>query len=81
VTAGAVAGPVTEIDLRTVYLKQVDVVGSTMGTRSEFRDLVRYIGDGDVEPLLAETYPLSEIHEAQRHFTRSDYVGNIVVEP
>jgi len=37
VTAGAVAGPVTEIDLRTVYLKQVDVVGSTMGTRSEFR--------------------------------------------
>jgi len=81
VTAGAVAGPVTEIDLRTVYLKQVDVVGSTMGTRSEFRDLVRYIEDGDVEPLLAETYPLSEIHEAQRHFTRSDYVGNIVVEP
>ncbi|ELZ85185.1 zinc-binding alcohol dehydrogenase [Haloferax gibbonsii ATCC 33959] len=81
VTAGAVAGPVTEIDLRTVYLKQIDVVGSTMGTRSEFRDLVRYIENGDIEPVLAETYPLSEVREAQRHFARNDYVGNIVVEP
>ncbi|WP_129113845.1 zinc-binding dehydrogenase [Halegenticoccus tardaugens] len=81
VTAGAVAGPVTEIDLRTVYLKQVHIVGSTMGTRSEFQDLVRYIEDGDIEPLLAETYPLPEIHEAQRHFCRNDYAGNIVVEP
>ncbi|AGB38978.1 Zn-dependent oxidoreductase, NADPH:quinone reductase [Natronococcus occultus SP4] len=81
VTAGAVAGPVTEIDLRTVYLKQIDIVGSTMGTRSEFQDLVRYIENGDIEPLLAETYPLSEIHKAQRQFTRNDYVGNIVVEP
>lgn len=81
VTAGAVAGPVTEIDLRTVYLKQISIVGSTMGTRSEFQDLVRYIENGDIKPILAETYPLSEIHEAQRHFTRNDYVGNIVVEP
>lgn len=81
VTAGAVAGPITEIDLRTVYLEQIDIVGSTMGTRSEFRDLVCYIENGEIEPLLAETYPLSEIREAQRHFTRSDYVGNIVVKP
>jgi NADPH:quinone reductase-like Zn-dependent oxidoreductase len=81
VTAGAVAGPVTEIDLRTVYLNQIDVVGSTMGTRSEFRDLVRQIESGDVEPVLAETYPLAEIHEAQRHFARNDYVGSVVVEP
>lgn len=81
VTAGAVAGPVTEIDLRTVYLKQITIVGSTMGTQSEFKDLVRYIEDTEIEPVLAETYPLSEIHDAQRHFARNDYVGSIVVEP
>lgn len=81
VTAGAVAGPVTEIDLRTVYLNQLEIVGSTMGTRSEFQDLVRYIENGEIKPVLAETYPLSEIHDAQRHFSRNDYVGSIVVEP
>jgi NADPH:quinone reductase-like Zn-dependent oxidoreductase len=81
VTAGAVAGAVTEVDLRTVYLNQIEIVGSTMGTRSEFADLVGYIEDGDIEPVLAETYPLNEIHDAQRQFVRSDYVGNIVVEP
>lgn len=81
VTAGAVAGPVTEIDLRTVYLKQIAIVGSTMGTRSEFQELVRYIEEREIKPVLAERYPLSEIHEAQRHFSRNDYVGSIVVEP
>lgn len=81
VTAGAVAGPITDIDLRTVYLNQLEIVGSTMGTRSEFQDLVRYIENGEVEPVVAETYPLSEIREAQRHFVRNDYVGSIVVEP
>lgn len=80
VTAGAVAGPVTEIDLRTVYLQQIDILGSTMGTQSEFQDLIRYIENADIKPVLADTYSLSDIHEAQRRFVQSEYVGNIVIE-
>lgn len=81
VTAGAVADPITSIDLRTVYLNQIKIVGSTMGTRSEFMDLVSYIENEELKPLVAETYPLSELREAQRHFVQNDYVGNIVVKP
>lgn len=81
VTAGAVADPIVDIDLRTIYLKQIEVIGSTMGTRSEFEDLVRYIENSDIRPLLAESYPLSEIQKAQCHFLENDYLGSIVVIP
>lgn len=81
VTAGAVAGPVVNLDLRTVYLKQIEIIGSTMGTKREFEDLIQYIENGSIRPLLAESYSLSEIHDAQRHFLESDYIGSIVVTP
>lgn len=53
VAAGAIAGPLVELDLRILYLKQLELIGSTMGTRKEFRDLVAYIEEGKVRPLLA----------------------------
>jgi alcohol dehydrogenase len=42
VTAGAIAGPVVRLDLRTLYLKQLELIGSTMGTHEEFVSLVEH---------------------------------------
>ena len=81
VTAGAIAGPLVDIDLRTVYLKQLTLAGSTLGTRADFRRLVEYVEAGKVTPPVAGTYPLDELPRAQAHFLRKDFVGNIVVQP
>ncbi|MCA5892323.1 alcohol dehydrogenase family protein [Isoptericola sp. NEAU-Y5] len=80
-TAGAIGGPVVSLDLRTVYLKQLELHGSSQGTRTAFRRLVRYIADGDVRPLLDRTFRLSQIHDAQRAFLAKSYVGKLVVVP
>ncbi len=80
-TAGAIAGPVVELDLRTMYLKHLALHGSSQGTRGEFRDLVRYIESGRLRPLLAGTYPLSRFHDAQRAFMEKGFVGKLVVMP
>jgi D-arabinose 1-dehydrogenase-like Zn-dependent alcohol dehydrogenase len=55
VTAGAIAGAVTEIDWRKIYLKHLDVLGSTLGTVQEARDLVGYIESKEIKPLLAQS--------------------------
>lgn len=81
VTAGAIAGPMVELDLRTLYLKHLELIGSTMGTRREFADLVRYIESGEIKPLLARTYPLSELKQAQRDFLEKRFFGKLVVIP
>ncbi|GAA4425760.1 alcohol dehydrogenase family protein [Georgenia halophila] len=80
-TAGAIAGPVVELDLRTMYLKHLELHGSSQGTRTAFRRLVRYIENGDIRPLLDKTFPLSDFHEAQRTFMAKTYIGKLVVVP
>jgi NADPH:quinone reductase-like Zn-dependent oxidoreductase len=80
-TAGAIAGPVVQLDLRTMYLKQLELHGSSQGTRTAFRRLVGYIEDGTIVPLLGGTYRLSDFHRAQRDFMAKGFIGNLVVVP
>ena len=46
-----------------------------------FRDVVGYIERGEIEPVLAATYPLRELRAAQQAFIDKRHVGNIVVVP
>lgn len=80
-TAGAIGGPVVQLDLRRIYLKHLQIHGSSQGTRSAFQRLVRYIEDGNIKALLAKTFPLSRIHDAQRAFMEKHHVGKLVVQP
>jgi NADPH:quinone reductase-like Zn-dependent oxidoreductase len=81
VTAGAIAGPVVPLDLRTLYLRHLELIGSTLGTAREFADLIGYIETGRIRPLLAGTYPLAELTRAQDDFKRKGYFGKLVVLP
>lgn len=81
VVAGAIAGPLVETDLRTVYLRQLTLVGSSFGTHEDFRHLLAHIEAGELEPLLAGTYPLRELGRAQEDFARKGFFGKLVVEP
>ena len=81
VTAGAIAGPMVNLDLRTLYLKHLEMIGSTIGTHEEFSDLVDYIENGKIKPLLAGVYPLSEIKQAQGDFEKKNFFGKLVLVP
>ena len=81
VTCGAIAGPLVALDLRTLYLKHLELIGSTLGTRDQFARLVALIAAGRVVPLVAATYPLSEIAAAQAAFTEKAFFGKLVLLP
>lgn len=80
-TAGAIGGPVVQLDLRTMYLKQLRLHGSSQGTRGDFRRIVRYIEEKKIRPLVAGVYPLSDFHRAQTDFMAKSFVGKLVVVP
>ena len=80
-TAGAIAGPVVQLDLRTMYLKQLQLNGSSQGTRGDFRRIVRYIEEKKIRPLVGGVYPLSEFNRAQADFMAKGFVGKLVVVP
>lgn len=79
--SGAIAGPIVSLDLRTLYLKDLQLIGGTIQDPGVFGNLVRYIEQGEIRPLVAATYPLAEIVAAQTEFLSKRHVGKIVLVP
>ncbi|MEM8750153.1 MAG: alcohol dehydrogenase family protein [Pseudomonadota bacterium] len=77
--SGAIAGPIVELDLRTMYLRDLRFHGCTIFEPKVFPSLVRYIEAGEIKPMLAASYPLAQLHDAQRAFIAKQHTGNIVV--
>ncbi|MEX0302996.1 MAG: alcohol dehydrogenase family protein [Leisingera sp.] len=78
-TAGAIAGPISEIDVRTLYLKDLTLMGCTFQEDEVFANLITYIEAGEIRPLVAKTYPLSEIATAQEDFLSKKHTGKLVL--
>ncbi|MGP6176219.1 alcohol dehydrogenase family protein [Microbacterium sp. A196] len=77
--AGAIAGPMVELDLRTLYLKDLSFFGCTFQEDVVFRNLVGYVERGEIRPFIGSVYPLSEIIEAQKEFLSKRTSGKIVL--
>lgn len=77
--AGAIAGPMVALDVRDLYLKDLSFFGSTAQPSAVFENLIGYIERGEVAPLVAATYPLERIVEAQQAFLDKRFVGKIVL--
>ncbi len=81
VTSGAIAGPVVTLDMRRLYLKDVTLIGCTAWDEPVFPDLIGYIERGELRPLLAKTFPLDRIVDAQKEFLEKKHVGKFVLIP
>ena len=77
--SGAIAGPIVDLDLRTLYLNDLTMFGNTIFKPDIFPSLVRYIENDQIVPMLAATYPLEQLHTAQQAFIDKKHTGNIVV--
>jgi len=80
-TSGAISGPIVELDLRTLYLKDLTLLGCTFQPKEVFRNLINYIEDNKITPLVAKSYPLKEIKQAQLDFLSKKFTGKLVLVP
>ena len=82
VTAGAIAGGVININIRTVYLNWLTIIGNTTRTTNdEFKQFFQeFVLNGKLKPIIGETfYGLDSIPRAQEMFMKKQYFGKIVV--
>ena len=77
--AGAIGGPIVEMDVRTLYLKDLTFLGCTYQPRHVFENLIRYIKAGELKPLVSKTYPLRDIRQAQQDFMAKQFTGKLVL--
>ena len=80
-TSGAIAGPIVELDVRTLYLKDLTFFGCTFQDEIVFQNLIKYIEANEIKPLVAKTYPLSDIAVAQTDFLKKAHTGKLVLIP
>ncbi len=81
VSSGAIAGPVVELDMRDMYLKDITLIGCTAWDEPVFPDLVSYVERDEIRPLVAKVFPLKDIAKAQREFLEKKHVGKFVLVP
>ena len=79
--AGAIAGPIVELDIRTLYLKDLTLMGCTFQDGQVFKNLIGYIERNEIKPLVAKSYPLKDIVNAQKDFLSKKYTGKLVLIP
>lgn len=80
-TAGAIAGPICQIDVRTLYLKDLTLMGCTFQEDEVFANLISYIEAGEIRPVVAKIYPLRDIAQAQDDFLAKKHTGKLVLIP
>ncbi len=78
--SGAIGGPLVELDVRTLYLKDLSLFGCTVLEPEVFSNLVKHIERGAVSPVVAHSFPLEDISDAQNIFLTKGHVGKIVLE-
>ena len=79
-TAGAIAGPIVDLDVRTLYLNDLEFHGCTVYPPEVFASLVARIESGVLTPTVGGTFPLAGIHAAQEAFVAKRHVGALVIE-
>lgn len=79
--SGAIAGPIVQMDLRKLYLKDLTLIGCTTQDASVFPNLISYIEREEIRPLVARQYPLRDIALAQEEFLAKRHLGKIVLIP
>ncbi|MBS1885930.1 MAG: zinc-binding dehydrogenase [Actinobacteria bacterium] len=81
VVAGSTSGFDPPAELNRVFFKELEVVGSTMGTLEELRRLVALLEVSGVRPRIDRTLPLAEVATGLRALAEGDVLGKIVIKP
>jgi NADPH:quinone reductase-like Zn-dependent oxidoreductase len=79
VTAGAIAGPLVQLDLRTLYLNNLQFHGSSTYRPDTFPRLLDILAAGGIDPIVDSLWPLDQIVAAQRAFLAKTHIGSIVL--
>jgi NADPH:quinone reductase-like Zn-dependent oxidoreductase len=80
VTCGATTGPSPKTDITRIFWNQLSVLGSTMGSRGEFREMLTFVRRAGLRPVIDRTFPLAEGRAAQEYLETGKQFGKVVLK-
>ena len=79
VTCGATTGDQPGADLRRIFVRQLQIFGSSLGTHGEFHDLLGFVGRTGLRPVIDSEFPLDEVHGALDRLESGAQFGKIAL--
>lgn len=79
VCCGITTGANPPADLRQIYVRQLEVIGSTLGSRTELAEVLRLAESGQLRPVIDAVYPFEALKEATRRMEAGEQLGKLVV--
>jgi alcohol dehydrogenase len=80
-TCGATAGYSTENDMRFIWVRELQLLGSNGYSKENIATALQHVADGRFKPVISHVLPLSEAREAERLLESRDFIGKIVLVP
>ena len=80
IISGATSGPNPPADLNRIFFLQLQVIGSTMGTKAELADMIAFLRATGLRPLIDRTIPLDDAADGLAAMESGELVGKIVIE-
>lgn len=81
VTCGATTGPAVQVDLRYVFSRQLQILGSKMGTQAEMRRVARLVAQGKLKPVVDRSFALAEARQAHEYLAAQKQFGKVLLKP
>lgn len=79
ITCGSTTGPMVTLDMRYVFSRQLQILGSKMGTQAEMRKVARLVAEGELRPIIDRVFPLSQARQAQEYLAEKKQFGKVVL--
>jgi zinc-binding alcohol dehydrogenase/oxidoreductase len=77
---GATAGDLPVLNARIIFWKQIQILGTTMGTTSEFKEMLQFINEHKIVPVVEEVFSFKDANDAIALMEKSNQFGKIVLE-
>ena len=79
VTCGVTSGHDAGLDLRYLFSKNLSLIGSFMGRKDELIELLGFVKQGELHPVVDRVFPLAEARAAQEHIEKREQFGKVVL--
>lgn len=80
VTCGATSGPMVTLDLRHIFIKQQQILGSTLGTLNDMQAMLDFSNEHKIKPLISDVFEFHQIKEAHQHMHDSKHLGKVLLK-
>jgi D-arabinose 1-dehydrogenase-like Zn-dependent alcohol dehydrogenase len=77
---GGTRGSIEDLSPQRIFWKQLDILGSTMGSPEDFRDMVAFVNLHKIRPIISHVFPLTQINDALAVIASGEQFGKVCLD-